>query len=66
MVNGRTTLDIYIKVVGTDRSMRLTFDAAKDFRPAWSPEMPLASANSADNRLTFRLIAPETSVSPAI
>jgi Tol biopolymer transport system component/DNA-binding winged helix-turn-helix (wHTH) protein len=30
--------DIYIKVVGTDRSLRLTFDAAQDFRPAWSPD----------------------------
>ena len=31
-------LDIYTKVVGSDRSMRLTFDAAQDFRPAWSPD----------------------------
>jgi Tol biopolymer transport system component/DNA-binding winged helix-turn-helix (wHTH) protein len=31
-------LDIYVKVVGSDRSLRLTFDAAHDFRPAWSPD----------------------------
>ena len=31
-------LDIYVKVVGSDRSLRLTFDAAQDFRPAWSPD----------------------------
>ena len=31
-------LDIYTKVVGTDRSLRLTFDPAQDFRPAWSPD----------------------------
>ena len=31
-------LDIYVKVVGSDRSLRLTFDAAQDYRPAWSPD----------------------------
>lgn len=34
----RDNLDIYMKVVGSDRSVRLTFDAAQDFRPAWSPD----------------------------
>src|SRR5688572_31933304 len=34
----RDNLDIYLKVVGSDRSLRLTFDAAQDFRPAWSPD----------------------------
>lgn len=31
-------VDIYAKVVGSDRSLRLTFDAAHDYRPAWSPD----------------------------
>jgi Tol biopolymer transport system component len=31
-------LDIYVKIVGSDRSLRLTFDEARDFRPAWSPD----------------------------
>jgi Tol biopolymer transport system component/DNA-binding winged helix-turn-helix (wHTH) protein len=31
-------LDIYVKVIGSDRSQRLTFDEARDFRPAWSPD----------------------------
>jgi Tol biopolymer transport system component len=31
-------LDIYVKVVGSDRSLRLTENPAYDFRPAWSPD----------------------------
>jgi Tol biopolymer transport system component len=31
-------LDIYVKVIGSDRSLRLTYDEARDFRPAWSPD----------------------------
>jgi Tol biopolymer transport system component/DNA-binding winged helix-turn-helix (wHTH) protein len=34
----RDNLDIYVKVVGSDSSLRITFDAAQDFRPAWSPD----------------------------
>ena len=34
----RDNIDIYVKVVGSDRSQRLTSDPARDFRPAWSPD----------------------------
>jgi len=31
-------LDIYVKVIGSDRSLRLTDNPDYDFRPAWSPD----------------------------
>jgi Tol biopolymer transport system component len=38
--NGETqdNIDIYTKLVGSEGALRLTVNAARDFRPAWSPD----------------------------